>query len=385
MLGKDKIAICAILPALKMGAGETMPEKWQNDWEFSRAGFLPCKMAGNFSALAFCRADEQKIFPRWLSAMQNGWEFFRSAFLPCKWTGDFPAQQFCNGNVKAISPHGLPITQNDMTSPCIAIFQENAMENKDISEELVAKPFMKQTFIKLGMKVSEVADLSQNICDLYVTMTAKLDDSYLQNVMTDLKDLSERISCALKHTRIVSSLEDLDLQRDHCVRAILNLKRAYKKLSDDTIQTHWTALKPVLEDYIPSILEGNYQSKTALVSSLLKALAEPDMAAHVTALPGLALAVGKLDEAQTAFVGKRLEYQQLALDGQSESATELKEQIIETVNGKLVVHLAAMSKVNPETYGNFTTLVTNLIKSSNLKVVRRRDKKETPSEIPTKE
>lgn len=245
--------------------------------------------------------------------------------------------------------------------------------------------FMKQITIKLGMKVSEVADLSQNICDLYVTMTAKLDDSYLQNVMADLKDLSERISGVLKHTRIVSSLEDLDLHRDRCVRAILNLKRAYKKLPDDTIQSHWTALNPVLEDYIPSILEGNYQSKTALVGSLLNDLAEPDMTVHVTALPGLALAVEKLDEAQTAFVDKRLEYQMLSLDGQTESATDLKEQIIETVNGKLLVHLAAMSKVNPETYGNFTTLVTNLIKSSNLKVVRRRDKKETPSDNPTTE
>lgn len=62
--------------------------------------------------------------------------------------------------------------------------------------------FMKQITIKLGMKVSEVTDLSQNICDLYVTMTAKLDDSYLQNVMADLKDLSERISGVLKHTRL---------------------------------------------------------------------------------------------------------------------------------------------------------------------------------------
>lgn len=84
MLGKDKIAICAILPALKMGAGKTMPEKWQNDREFSRAGFLPCKMAGNFSALAFCHAKWLGIFPFCLFAVQMDWELFRATILQRK-------------------------------------------------------------------------------------------------------------------------------------------------------------------------------------------------------------------------------------------------------------------------------------------------------------
>ena len=373
--------------AKKSGIFLRWPFAVQKGQEFFCAGFLPCKKGKNFSALAFCRANEARIFLRWLFAMQKGQEFFCADFLPCKKRKIIFSPLFSDATVTVMAWENVCLNQNDnFSSFCGALHEVTALENHDISEGRVNQKPMKTTSIKLGMKVTEVADLSRNIGGLYnTTFTAKLEDQYLHNVMEDLKDLSDRITGALKHNHVVSCLEDLDLHRDHCVRAILNLKRAYVKLSDDTIQSHWTALKPMLEDYIPSILEGNYQSKTALVDALLKDLAEPDTAVHVTGLPGLSLAVEKLQDAQTAFVDKRLEYQLLTLDGHTESATDLKEQIIETVNQKLLLHLAAMSKVNPESYGNFTLLVTNLVRSSNLKVNRRRNKKETSADIPAKE
>lgn len=120
MLGKDITATCVILPALEIGAGKSMPEKWQMSREFFSAGFLLCKWTSNFSAPPFCRANEPRIIPRWLFAMQNDREFFSAAFLPCKWTGNFPALHFCNGNVKTISAHDGFATQNDSKSLCIA-------------------------------------------------------------------------------------------------------------------------------------------------------------------------------------------------------------------------------------------------------------------------
>ena len=386
ILNAKKSILLPSYPARSTGNGKNMSGKWQKGREFFFAGHLPCKKGKNFSSLAFCHANEARIFPRWLFAMQKGQEIFSAGFLPCKKVKKNFSPLFSDATVTVMAWENVCFNQNDDFSPfCGALQEVTALENQDISEGLVAKIIMKLTFIKFGMKVTEVADLTRNIGDLYNAFTAKLEDQYLHNVMEDLKDLSDRITGVLKHNHVVSCLEDLDLHRDHCVRAILNLKRAYVKLSDNTIQSHWTALKPMLEDYIPSILEGNYQSKTALVDALLKDLAVPDAAVHVTELPGLSLAVEKLQDAQTAFVDKRLEYQLLALDGHTESATDLKEQIVETVNQKLLLHLEDMSKVNPESYGNFTLLVTNLVKSSNLKVNRRRNKKETSVDIPTKE
>ena len=322
---------------------------------------------------AFCRAKRARNFFLWLFAVQKGQEIFSPAF--CRANGH---ETDC-GAAAALHDDGYKLRNR--------FPQRNwACANQDISDvPVIDKTKEMKNVLFSGMKVAEVADLAHNIGGLFNSISAKFDDEYLLNVMADLDGLSKRISVVLNHSQIVTSLEKLDLHRDRCVSAILNLRRAYAKLSDDNIQSHWMSLKPVLEEYLSSISSGNYQSKTALVKSMLDKFSQPDMAVHVEALPGLELALKKLHEAQDAFVDMRLEYQKLALDGHPESATELKGQIVALLNGKLLLHLTDMSRVKPEIYGDFTTLVMNLVESSNGKVRRRRGKKETSSDIPAKE
>ena len=237
-----------------------------------------------------------------------------------------------------------------------------------------------------GLKATEIAGLAHTLCGLYDSCAAELKaDDYLRNVMADLKDLSDRILDSLRNNRLINSLEVQDTHRNRCVSALVNLKKGYDKLSDETVQSHWTVLRPVFEDFLPSIQEGNYQSKTALITAMLRRLSEADTASHLEGLVDLKTAVDKLREAQKEFDSSQLEYQLQLQKDKTLSATDLKDEIVEYINQKLVVHLEAKCNEDLATYAAFARLVDAQIRAENVKVRRRKGKKETPSEIPSKE
>ena len=242
------------------------------------------------------------------------------------------------------------------------------------------------THLFRGLKVAEVAGLAHNLCGSYESCAAELKaDDYLRNVMADMKGLSDRILDSLRNNRLINSLEVQDTHRNRCVSALVNLKKGYDKLSDETVQSHWTVLRPVFEDFLPSIQEGNYQSKTALITAMLRRLSEADTVSHLEGLVDLKTAVDKLREAQKTFDSSQLEYQLQLQKDKTLSATDLKDEIVEYINQKLVVHLEAKCNEDLATYAAFARLVDAQIRAENAKVRRRKGKKETPSEIPSKE
>ena len=237
-----------------------------------------------------------------------------------------------------------------------------------------------------GLRVAEVAGLAHTLCSLYESCAAALSaDVYLRNVMADLRDLSDRILDALRNNRLISSLEKFDAHRLRCVSALINLKKGYDKLSDEPTQSHWTVLQPVFENYLSAIQAGNYQSKTALIQALLLRLSDADLAAHLEGLGTMKTAVDRLRDAETAFEDMQVEYQHQLLDDKTESATDLKEEIFELINQKLVVHLEAKCNEDAATYGEFARLVDAPIRAENAKLRRRKGRKETSSEIPATE
>ena len=237
-----------------------------------------------------------------------------------------------------------------------------------------------------GLKVAEVAGLAHNLCGSYESFAAELKaDDYLRNVMADMKGLSDRILDSLRNNRLINSLEVQDTHRNRCVSALVNLKKGYDKLSDETVQSHWTVLRPVFEDFLPSIQEGNYQSKTALITAMLRRLSDSDLVSHLEGLADLKTAVDRLRDAQQSFDSAQLEYQLQLQKDKTLSATDLKDEIVEYINQKLVVHLEAKCNEDLATYAAFARLVDAQIRAENVKVRRRKGKKETPSEIPSKE
>ncbi len=269
-------------------------------------------------------------------------------------------------------PTCVPLGKRDGNISKVAVITNTIMYN--------------MTHLFRGLKVAEVAGLAHNLCGSYESCATELNaDIRLRNVMADLKDLSDRILDSLRNNRLINSLEVQDTHRNRCVSALVNLKKGYDKLSDETVQSHWTVLRPVFENFLSSIQEGNYQSKTALITAMLRRLSEADTAAHLEDLVDLKTAVDKLREAQKAFDSSLLEYQLQLQKDKTLSATDLKDEIVEYINQKLVVHLEAKCNEDLATYAAFARLVDAQIRAENAKVRRRKGKKETPSEIPAKE
>jgi hypothetical protein len=243
------------------------------------------------------------------------------------------------------------------------------------------------THLFRGLKVAEVAGLAHNLCGSYESYATELNaDIRLRNVMADLKDLSDRILDSLRNNRLINSLEVQDTHRNRCVSALVNLKKGYDKLSDETVQSHWTVLRPVFENFLSSIQEGNYQSKTALITAMLRRLSEADTATHLEGLVDMKTTVDQLQAAEKDFEAMQVEYQHQLLEDKTESATDLKETIFELINQRLVVHLEAKCNVDADTYSTFARLVDAQVRAGNAKVrARRKVKKDTPSQLPTTE
>ena len=321
---------------------------------FAGLAFSRQKRAGQATARAFCAG---KVQPRQ-----------RLGRLHAKNVENLSACLFDDGK----KPTGVPLGKRDGNISKVAVITNTIMY------------YMSHLF--RGLKVAEVAGLAHNLCGSYESCATELNaDIRLRNVMADLKDLSDRILDSLRNNRLINSLEVQDTHRNRCVSALVNLKKGYDKLSDETVQSHWTVLRPVFENFLSSIQEGNYQSKTALITAMLRRLSEADTAAHLEGLVDLKTAVDKLREAQKAFDSSLLEYQLQLQKDKTLSATDLKDEIVEYINQKLVVHLEAKCNEDLATYAAFARLVDAQIRAENAKVRRRKGKKETPSEIPGKE
>ena len=301
----------------------------------------------------------------------------------------FPAPPFDDGKLSDNS-FGQPFS-GDGRSTCVLLglltpnIPHHWISCRTVTT-LIRMNKLKQTFLLQGLRVAEVAGLAHTVCSLHQSCEAALGaDVYLRNVMADLKDLSDRILDALRNNRLISSLETYDAHRTRCISALVNLKKGYDKLSDESTQSHWTELKPVFENYLSAIQAGNYQSKTALIQALLLRLSDKDLASHLEGLVTMQTAVDKLHDAEKAFENMQVEYQHQLLKDKTESATDLKEAIIELINQKLVVHLEAKCNEDAATYDAFAKLVDSQIRNENAKLRRRKGKKETSPEIPTTE
>ena len=308
---------------------------------FAGLAFSRQKRASQTTARAFCAG---KVQPRQ-----------RLGRLHAKNVENLSACLFDHGK----KPTCVPLGKRDGNISKVAVIKHIIMYN--------------MTHLFRGLKVAEVAGLAHNLCGSYESYATELNaDIRLRNVMADLKDLSDRILDSLRNNRLINSLEVQDTHRNRCVSALVNLKKGYDKLSDETVQSHWTVLRP-------------YQSKTALITAMLRRLSEADTATHLEGLVDLKTAVDKLREAQKAFDSSLLEYQLQLQKDKTLSATDLKDEIVEYINQKLVVHLEAKCNEDLATYAAFARLVDAQIRAENAKVRRRKGKKETPSEIPAKE
>lgn len=84
-----------------------------------------------------------------------------------------------------------------------------------------------------------------------------------------------------------------------------------------------------------------------------------------------------MQAAQTDFEKARIAYEaEKAKEGMQDNATVLKKEVLGIINDKIVVYLRAMSQVNPEVFGVFTSICEQIIADNNEQVKKRKKKPE---------
>jgi hypothetical protein len=222
-------------------------------------------------------------------------------------------------------------------------------------------------------KTTEVDAVSSRI----VTESKKNDwseDTHLTGIWGKLEPASQKLNIAVNRIKAESKLEEKDEQRDNKIRAVHYLVLGLMHHPDAVIKAAAQKVDAVFEHYGLSITNQSYATESSLIESLLKDFAEADLQPAIASLPGLSQIINELKIAQTSFEEALLLFEkEKAKEGNKETATEIKKEVLSIINDKLIVYLAAMIQVNNQKYGEFAGTIAQVINDINVQIKKRKN------------
>jgi len=127
-----------------------------------------------------------------------------------------------------------------------------------------------------------------------------------------------------------------------------------------------------------NLVNESYATESSLIDSLLLEFGKADLQASIALLPGLSQLIDELSTIEAEFEEAQLAFQtEKATNGNKESATEIKKELLTVINEKLVVYLRAMVMVDETKYGAFVGVVSQIIDDMNV-IIKKRKKTVVP-------
>ena len=223
-------------------------------------------------------------------------------------------------------------------------------------------------------RVTEVSAATMRIDGAY-KKTSLNSDPHLVSMFTALETQSARLNAAINRSKAESELEEKDEVRDNKVRALYYLILGLVHHPNPEIKAAALEVEKVFDKYGVAITGGSYATESALIVSMLDDLAKPKLQLAITLLSGSAEIIAELQAAQDDFEETRIIYEsEKAEEGTQENATTIKKEVLELLNGKVVIYLRAMELVDEPVYGAFARTLAEIILDNN-EAVRKRDKK----------
>jgi len=225
--------------------------------------------------------------------------------------------------------------------------------------------------ISAQSRTTEVDTVTTQIIAAYQS-TSLNSDSNLVSIVNLILPLSTSLNQSINRIKSDSKLEEEDELRDDAVRSFNYMVMGYTYNPDEGIKNAANQIMSIFNKYGLQMVNESYATETSLLNSLLADLAKPELKQHITLLPGVTESIAKIESTQNSFEASQLAYNQnKAQEGTYKNATTLKKQILQLINGKLIVYLRAMSIVNEATYGDFVRTVAQMIADNNENVKKR--------------
>ncbi len=225
--------------------------------------------------------------------------------------------------------------------------------------------------IRSNSRVAEVEQVMKNI----IAASEKSDwsaDVYLTDIFSELKPLSLKMSGAVNRDKAESLQAELDVVRDDSLKDLVLAAEGYRINPIEHIRTAAETVCTVIEKYGLSIADESYVLESSHINALLRDLAEEKLEEAIGELPGMEELISRLTGDQKTF---ETEYQNFlsakASEGEQESATDIKIEALELLNGKFYFYLNGMFHVNEAVYGVLVRETAEIIARNNSAVKKR--------------
>lgn len=227
-------------------------------------------------------------------------------------------------------------------------------------------------------RTTEAADASMRMIVAYGQWDFETDN-HLTAIFNDLNPLTERLTAAIRRAKTESELEAKDEVRDDSLRSLHYLLTGFMHHPNPEIKAAALALGNVFDNYGLEITGESYASESALIISLLQDLNNETYLGPIDDLSGCRALIDALAVSQEDFEEIRVTWErEKAKAGVLENASELKSEVVDIINNRLVVYLRTMQQVDAEKYGEFANTIAVIIAENNETVKRRSKMKPAP-------
>ena len=229
---------------------------------------------------------------------------------------------------------------------------------------------MKITSLSKQLSTAEVAAVAQIMSELYSSGQPVAKDAFLANLMTELNSLSVNLATAIDRRAEKSLLSESVSKLDASCRAFNSLLKHYMQSSDLTMKLCAKQLAEVLKKHGGMrMLNHGSLAKVGKVEALLADLASESVESLVRQLPRAAESVAEMgkccndvEQCIAVETGKN------AQQGSLLPAGQIKSQLLQLINGRLIVYLKGKAIENPDNYTQFANNVVALIAKANSRV-----------------
>ena len=207
------------------------------------------------------------------------------------------------------------------------------------------------------------------------------DDAHLKSIIGEVSQVSDQVTEAVKRNQVVSDMEEVDMQVESDARTLKTIVKGYAVMPDEKISTSAKIVMAVIDKFNYNMIKLSMDQQPPTVDAMIMDLSAEDVKANIALLPTVPDVFAKLVQSQTNFKNKNKEYlQAYASDKDMLSASDLRKQLLQLINGKLLVYLTSAVMMNPEKYRSYVVELEKAIEDVNLQVRMRADRKKKRGE-----